>query len=447
MQTINKYFLVRTLIAAWCIGLPVWILAEDHLITPEQIVSRTLAHSYQLKAATKEIAAAEAKQAETRAQALPQLTTDVRAMRYTGLYDSAFGPFFLIPAIDSRYNAGVSLSQPAYTGGRISNQKEGAYFQKRAAEEIRRGNEADFTLQALAAYWNWSKVYYSLEALKAAVTRMEAHARDINNLYQAGLATDNDTLATEVLLDQTRLRLDEAKRGIEMARARIAFLSGQELPQESEPSKYEAQGESIRPPETELLTTAKTNRAEPAARQWELKAAEAQVKVSRAEYYPQVALTARYEQARPNLLNIPPVDKWQDDGFAGIALSWNIFDWSLTRARVAQATARSAQAKLRLDQVQEDIVLQVREANIDLQNVKARVTVAERVESSARRNLAATTDLWQNGLARHSELLDAHAQFTNAQSEVIAAKADLAIAQAALQHAIGLLGHTGKAAK
>ncbi len=413
--------------------------AEEQFITPEQIVNSALAHSRQLRISAREIEVAEAKQAEANAQAWPHLSADARAARYTGLHDSAFGSFLVIPAIENRYSAGAGASHPAYTGGRIKSQIASASHQKRASQAAYRGQESDTAMQALTAYWNWSKVYYSVAALQAAVARMEAHAGDMRNLHQAGLATDNDSLATEVLLDQTRLHLQEGWRGINLVRARLAFLTGQDFTTNQVPIKAEPPSELAAQTESELLATAKTNRAEPVARQWELKAAEAQVKTSRAEYRPQVTLTARYEQARPNILNIPPQDKWQDDGFAGVALSWNLFDWGLTRAKVAQASARTAQAKLRLDQAEEQIVLEVREAWIELQNSRARLTVSQHAEQSARRNLEAATDLWQNGLARHSEVLDAHAQLTHSQSEVIDAKADLVLAHAALAHATGLL--------
>jgi outer membrane protein TolC len=64
--------------------------------------------------------------------------------------------------------------------------------------------------------------------------------------------------------------------------------------------------------------------------------------------------------------------------------------------------------------------------------------VAQRVETSARRNLAAATDLWRNGLARHADVLDAHAQLTDAQYALMAARADLELALAALDHATGV---------
>jgi outer membrane protein TolC len=57
--------------------------------------------------------------------------------RYSGLKDSAFGPLLQIPAIESRYGAGVSVNQPAFTGGRLKSQREGAVLQTSAAWQVR----------------------------------------------------------------------------------------------------------------------------------------------------------------------------------------------------------------------------------------------------------------------------------------------------------------------
>jgi outer membrane protein TolC len=266
---------------------------------------------------------------------------------------------------------------------------------------------------------------------------MEAHARDMRNLHSAGLATENEALAAEVQRDRNRLRLDEARGGVEVARARIAFLTGQTLPPDSAPESAAGFILLEIPSEGDLLALAFHHRSEPMARSLEMQAAREQVRGRRAEYFPHLSLVAHYEQARPNPLNIPPEDRWQGAAFAGVSLSWSLFDFGLTKGRVAEASARAAQAQARLDQTREVIALEVREARIHLQTARDRVTVAGRVERSAQRNLESANHLWRNGLARHSDVLDADAQWTDAQSELSAARADLRLARAALDRAVG----------
>jgi outer membrane protein len=403
------------------------------VIPPDQIVSQTLEHSYPLKVAAQDAKVFDARHTQAKAQALPTLDAKAQAARYEGLEDSSLGAQ-TIEAVENRYSASIGVTQPLYTGGRISNQKCGALFQKSAAEQSLQATKADTILSALTTYWNWSKTYYVVQSLQAAVDRTEAHAVDMRNQHAAGLVTDNELLATEVQLDQTRLFLEEARNRVAITRAHIEFLTGNPLPESSVPEKAIVPA-GLANTDTNTIV----NRPEKAARTFDVKASEAQVRSSKSDFYPQVSLVARYEQANPNQLDFPPTDEWNDDAFAGVTLSWNLLDWGLTRAKAAEASARAEQARLRLSQVEEQITLEVQEAQINLQDSVSRVTVAQRAEKSAQRNVEASTDLWKNGLARHSDVLDALARLTDAQYQLNATQADVVLAQAQLNHATGKL--------
>lgn len=416
-------------------------LAEEPglVIEPELVVSNTLAYSRQIKTADLDIQAAEARQKQAQAQALPKLSADGKASWYTGLKESSFGPAFTIPAIEDRYGAGVSINQPAYTGGRLTSQKQGATFQKQAARSNRETTEADLRYRALSAYWSWSKAYYGVATLNASVQRTEALSKETRDRLGAGMATESDALSTEVLLDQTRLQLAAARRGVQLALATLTLLTGRDFPSNSLPRQAAAVPEAVLADEPALIASALRHRPELEASRLDAKAAESAVKTARSEYYPQLGLTARYENARPNQMIIPPRDQWDGDGFAGITLNWSLFDWGLTRGKVKEASTRTAQAQLRRDQWQDQIVWETRQARINLVDARERVVVANRAEESARKNLESATALFKNGLLRHSEMLDANAKLTVAQNEAIATRADAILARAALEHAIGNL--------
>lgn len=406
-------------------------------VTPDQVVRDALEHSFQLRAAGKEVEAARARKAQANALGLPSVDVEGRAAQYDGLEESALGPDLVIPAIEERYSVSVGVQQPLFTGGKVRSRRRSAQAGREMAEHDRRAAEADTRLRALTGYWNWSRAFYGLEVLGAAVERMSAHADDVRNLHEAGLALDNDVLSTEVALEQARLRLEEGRRRARLARARIAFLTGNELPEDAMPERAGDLPRDDLPPEADLIETAQADRPEPAAQRKELESAEALIRSARADYFPHAYLAARYESANPNSLFFPPEEKWNDDLFAGIVVSWNLFDSGLTRARTAEARARADQARLQVEQLDAEIALDVREARIDLLDARERVTVTQRALNSARRNLESATDLWRNGLARHSDVLDAEAQLTDAEYQLTSAATDVLLARAALDHATG----------
>ena len=109
----------------------------------------------------------------------------------------------------------------------------------------------------------------------------------------------------------------------------------------------------------------------------------------------------------------------------------------MTRAKVNEAKARANQASHQLSQLNEQVMFEVRRALINLENALTRVIVARRAEESARLDLKSATDLWKNGLARHSDVLDSQARLTDAGFDLVAAAADTALARAELDHAYG----------
>ncbi len=408
-------------------------------VAPDEIVGRAVEHSYALKTSAKEIDAAEARRTQSRAQFLPSVDADGRAAWYSGLKDITLGPGSSIPAVEDRYLAGVGLSQPLFTGGRLIGQKQGADAGAEAARQARIGVGADIVIQALRAYWLWSKAFYSVESFEAALARVRAHLADMQSMHESGLVTDNDLLATEVRVDETQLLLEEARRRVALARADIAYLTGAELAADAQPDRADTGETPAAPSEDEALRMAFINRPERAARRLDTRAAEENIKVQRAGYYPQFYFLARYEQGNPNPLIFPPENEWNYDAFVGFGATWNLLDWGLTRGRAAEAAARAWQARLRQEQTDDQIALEVKESRINLENALARVAVSEHARASAARNLQAATDLWEAGLARHSDVLDAHSKLTDAEFGVISAQADVELARAALEHALGLL--------
>lgn len=416
--------------------------AEDSnlvVITPARIVRQAAAHSPVLDQARegRRVASAERRQAE--AAGRPVIDARLQALRFYGLENESLGPGLTLPVIEDQYAASVGITQPLLTGGRVGSRKAATRLSEAAAGETVSATQSDVILQAFLAYWHWSKSQKLASSLQTAVARARVHLKDAIGFRQTGMATDNDVLSSEVLLDQTVLKLDEARRQVDLALARIAQLTGEELPAGCRPEEAPDTAADAVIPLDEALGLARTNRPEIAAARYAAEAARSAIRGAGAESRPQVALAARYEEGRPNLRDFPPSEEWKDNAYIGATLSWTLMDSGGARGRIAEAEARARQSAARLRQIDEQVVAQVREARINLLSARSRSQTAARAEASAAKNLAAATDLWKNGLTRHADLLDAETALTEAQYQRIAALADLAASRAMLDHATGRL--------
>ena len=70
-----------------------------------------------------------------------------------------------------------------------------------------------------------------------------------------------------------------------------------------------------------------------------------------------------------------------------------------------------------------------------------RARTAARTEAAAERGLRQAADHWKNGLARHSDVLDAEARFSEAKCARLSTCADVMLAKAGMAYAMGDLTH------
>ena len=414
------------------------VTAQTIIIDPGEVVKMALTHSPTLKAVLEECRAASARRLQADAGLIPRLDAQGQAQHFEGLENRAFGPGVVIPVIENQYAASLALIQPLYTGGRISAQKRGARFVEEATLRTHAAACADLTLESLSTYWQWSKAGAQVTAYEVAVARVEAFTTDTRNLKAAGMATDNDLLAAEVLSDQIRLQLDEARRQEELGRVQLSRLPGHDFTAGGVPRKQEAPDALPPPSGDQAITNALAHREELAALRLISKSGDERVKATRAEARPQLALVARYEEGRPNVRDFPPDETWRGDALIGASLTWNLFDGGLTRARTAEACSQATRDQLQLQAAEENITAQVRQASLTLRHAILRLKTAEHAVAAATRNLEVANNLWKQGMARHSDVLDAEAKRTASDAEYIAARVDLILARAGYRHATGL---------
>jgi outer membrane protein TolC len=311
-------------------------------------------------------------------------------------------------------------------------------LQEAATRHTLQASAADIELQALSTYWQWSKAVAQITAYQTSVARMETQLHDTRNLKNAGLATDNDLLASEVLLDQILLQLQYALQQSDLSRIQLTQITGQPIPPDAYPKPPSIPATTLVPNLDEALGAALSNRPELASLRLNVQSSAALIAVSRAEGRPQLSLHARYEQGNPNPRDFPPEAKWQDDAFIGATLTWNLFDGGLTRARTSEAKAKTNRDTHQLQSACDSIIAETKAATLSCNYAHARLRTSIHAETSAKRNLQVATDLWKGGTARHSDVLEAQTKLTFTVAQRIAAEADLLISEATLKHTMGL---------
>jgi outer membrane protein TolC len=344
----------------------------------------------------------------------------------------------VFPNIPNQYKTRAGVAVPIYTGGRISGQVAAARGAQEAARLDLVAGSADIRLETESAYWGLVTARESARVLRESIVSYDTHLKDAKNRYDLGLAARNEVLAVQVERDRAELARLQAENQSEVANANLVRLVG--LP----PDSRVAPTETIAGPAAgeagateELVLAALQARPEVASAQSRLSSAEAQARIERAAFLPQLSAFASYDYSRPNTRILPLVDEWNGTWSVGASVSWVAFNGGRTRAAVAEAQAEAEAARHQLRDLEERIRLEVTTKRADLDTASAALLVAERNLASARESVKVETDRYHEGVGFSSELLDAETRLLRAGLDLTEALTSVRVARAGLDRAVG----------
>jgi len=336
---------------------------------------------------------------------------------------------------DDIYNVAISAQQPLFTGFKILNGYRIAEYGAEAESFNYRRSESEVVLHVEEAYYGVLKAQEFKKVSDQAVAQMEAHVRDLENMYQVGMLAENDLLKAKVQRSNVKLMRIQATNAVRMSTTAFCNVLGIPLDTEVvlkaklkyEPSPPVALDEAIR--------RALRERPEVKAMQYALKIGQKAVSISKAGWLPNVALIGNYNYKRPDREN---EKEWYGSWDVTVAAEMNVFDWGATRYQTAQAKHRLRQMEEGFGQLQDGITLEVTQSVLALHEAQEKVAATRENVAQAEENYRVTNEKFKQGMATNTDLLDANTMWTQAKMEYVQALADHHVAEAKLEKAMGI---------
>lgn len=423
---------------------PVLLPAQVRLMTLDDVVVAGLANSKTVKIAEAKSAAAHAKTGQYKDAFVPALT-------YTGSYarlSDNVDPFsitlpdgtekVLNPLILNQYTNRISLSEPVFTGFRALNTIRAAEFLERAAQLDIVKDRSEAQLNLLNAALNLFKLQELRKTVDQNLRAAQNRASEVRHLREQGLALDNDVLKADLAAAQLESARDETDNNIAAAQYALAVLTG--LP-DNTGIRIDSASVFARPPAAggldEYLGTA-TQRPDVLAAASRANAAGKQVDASRGVYLPLISLGANLYANNPNQRVFPPEAQFKTTWDAGITLSWNLGNLYTARRSVEEARFNRLQADLNSAQLTDAARTDISNAFYQLRNTQSRVALAEKTVEQAAENRRVTEVRQAQQVASVTDLLEADAQYLQAQINAVSVRVDAQYAW------FKLLKNTGK---
>ena len=433
----------------WMIGLFVWIVfletggwAQEAPapLTLEESIQIALERNLNLRSAFEDVKGSEFRMKAARSDFFATWIGQYSYTRYSDPVALGVRRIAGVGGIESTgqsrdvYNFNTTLGQPLFTGGRLSSnyrlEQLGIDISKSNVEVFRR----DVVLLVREGYFNILRAEKFVDVGTQAVKQFEAQLEVAQAFFDVGLVAKNDVLQADVRLANARQALVSAENNLALSKSSFNTLLRREinsplsvvdiLDYKPYPLTFE-----------EALGEALLQRPEIRAAELSVGQAKEAVKIAQSEYWPTLRLVGNYGRSSDAIyLN----GDLKEEGWTAAGLAtFTIFDWGKTYYKVGESKVRVNQAENSKSQLVDSIVLEVKQAYLEMLRSEKNVGVSETSIAQAEENLRMNEERYKYQVATATDVLDAVVLLAQARVNYVSALADFNIAKAALDRAMG----------
>lgn len=331
------------------------------------------------------------------------------------------------------YAAGVNITQPIYTGGKLTAGKRLATIGTDVAHQKVRLTQSDIISNADNAYWTLMAVDGKVDMLRSYITQMDTLYAQTSNAVKAGMGTKNDLLRIEARRSEIEYNLKKALNGRDLCRMALCRVIGVDFDTE-----ITLTDKDFSVAEPGMLVNDISDRPELELLNLSISANKEQVKMAKADYLPTVGLGVGYFRYG----NIKTVTSYQlsdgstgkysqttNDGFGAAMLSVSIpiFNWGITGKKVSKAKMELAKSELELAKNRRLLTLEAQQAINNVSDGYELVKSAELALHQAEENLASVEARYKVAMCPIIDLLDAQSQWQQSKSNLLEARSQYKI--------------------
>lgn len=266
------------------------------------------------------------------------------------------------------------------------------------------------------------------------------HLKEITSKYKQGLASDLDVLNQKVKVSNSEPPLIQALNSYDLGLLTLRRVLNKD-PQDPLSLTWQLQDVlKIKVPGLEeLYKMAEENRPELVIADLNVKAAEEQVKIAKADHYGSIAAFANLAYSGTSDHIMIPVEShnssWGSN--VGLRVSIPLFEGFRVDSLVKQRKLAYDQAILQARDTERNIRIEVKRSWLNFNEAKKRIMATKGTIEEARKNLERTNIRYRNGLASRLDLDDSALLLHDAELQYVQAVHDAFTAVSNLNYAVG----------
>jgi outer membrane protein, multidrug efflux system len=399
---------------------PWWEIFQDDAL--KGLIAEALRNGYDVRLAAWRVEEARANAGIVRSQNFPAVQGQVQAG-----YGRQLGKTGALVDV----NLGLSWELDLW--GRIRHANEAALAQVLASEEARRGVWLSLSSEVATAYFQLRELDLQLEIAKRSSGDFQETFDLFNRRLQGGAASALETSSAEASLASTAANIPDLERQITAQENLLSFLLGRNpgpIPRGS------VLNDQFLPPAIPPGLPSDLLQRRPDLREAEqnLIAANAEVGIAQADFFPRISLTSAVGGVSPNL-----------SGLVGSGRTWSIagglltpvFQGRLLQNRYRAAVARWEQARVSYEQSVTNAFSEVSTALVAYQKLAEVETQRARAVAADRQAAQISNTRYVAGLSSYLDVLQAQQQLYPAENLLAQARYNRLATLVQLYRALG----------
>src|SRR6516162_3813351 len=388
--------------------LPWWEVFKDQSL--KELVKMALVNNYDLAAAVARVEQAREVAAQARAEYFP-------AINYYLITSYGHNQFVNSPASNSPGAQGfllgiASAAWEADVWGRIRRMNEGARAQYLATEEARRGVMLTLASEVSQAYFELLGLRLQLDITRGATQSYSATLKLFTERLQGGLGNALQTSRAANDLAMAAAGIPDLERLVALKENQISILIGKNPGPIETKMKLLEETVPLEVP-AGLPSALLERRPDVLSAEQKLRAANAEIGVAKAAYFPQIGLTTFFGKLSTplSILSSGMTNAWS----IGVSVAGPIFQAGAIRAQNRQAVAAWQEARAEYEQTALNAFRDVSDALISREKYDAARMERMRAVESGQEAVSLSRMRYLEGLSNYNEVLEAQQRLFPAQ--------------------------------
>lgn len=322
----------------------------------------------------------------------------------------------------------ASASVPVFAGFKIKNAIKSNELMVDLSNLQIEATKENVVWQAINLYFGLYKTQRSIDVLNENLVRANQRVKDFQNFLDNGIIARNDLLRAKLQASNVQVAIDEAETQYKNINYRLNLLTGQD------------ESKIVHVDNVETLKTINQN-SQDYVNHTDIKSydvknqiADSQIKIAKAAYYPQLAVSAGYIA-----MDIDKVASVTNATNVGVGLKYDLSSLYKNKAEVEIAKAQKLENEMQKETTIDKAKVEMNEAFQKYDLAKKKNNVYKEAVEQANENYRIVKDKNDNGLADTDDLLEADVQQLQAKINQVVGDADEQLAIYEYYYTTGIL--------